>query len=440
MVNLLAEKLQAVIKKMRGYGKLTESNVAEAVRDVRMALLAADVNYQIAGEFCTRVKERCLGQEVLASIRPGDQFIKIVHDELIARFGEGNRELSSERPLRLLLCGLNGSGKTTTAAKLAAWFRKDRADVALVAGDLARPAAIQQLQVLGKQIQVPVLVFPDEKDPAQVARLARAEAERLHIHALIFDAAGRLDADEELLAELACVAKALEPQETLLVADAATGQSAVKVAKAFQERVSLTGVVLSKFDADTRGGAALSILEATGCPLKFLGTGEKTDALEFFMPERLVGRLLGMGDIIGLVEKAQEEFDVASAARIEERVRKNQLNLQDFVDQMKMLKKLGPMQNIIGMMPGLSHIDTTQFDDKKLRRVEAIILSMTPGERKQPDILNARRRQRIARGSGTSVSEVNDLLRRFEEMKKMFQRFSRGGSPEKLLQRMMRGR
>ncbi len=437
MTNLLAEKLQSVFKTLRGYGKLTESNIADAVREVRLALLAADVNYQVAREICDQVKQKCLGEETLASIRPGDQFIKICHDELIARFSAGSRDLNPDRPLRILLCGLNGSGKTTSAAKLAAWFRKQKDEVLLVAGDLARPAAIKQLQTLGEQIGVPVLTYPGETSVATVAKKAREEAYERRTRILIFDAAGRLDVDDSLLAELEEVAKVLEPQETLLVADAATGQTAVKVAEAFRARVSLTGFVLSKCDADARGGAALSLLHATGCPIKFLGTGEKPDALEVFMPERVVGRLLGMGDVIGLVQKAQEELDFATGARLEEKIRRNQFDLQDFVDQMRFMKKLGPLQNLLGMIPGMSTVDLSSIDEKRTRRVEAIVLSMTSQERRKPDLLNARRRQRIAKGSGTSVTEVNDLVRRFEEMKKMMQKMFRGGNPEKMLQRMM---
>jgi signal recognition particle subunit SRP54 len=436
-LDLLAEKLQGVFKTLRGYGKLSESNVADAVREVRLALLAADVNYQVAKDFCEEVKKKCLGQEVLRSIRPGEQFVKIVHDELLACFGSADQGLTPNRPLRLLLCGLNGAGKTTTAAKLALWFKNRKQHVVLVAGDLARPAAIDQLQVLGKQIGVNVLTFPGEKSPENVARLAREEVARLRTEVAIFDAAGRLDVDEPLLAELEAAARAWEPQETLLVADAATGQTAVKVAQAFQSRVRLTGLVLSKFDADTRGGAALSFQRVTQVPIRFLGTGEGTGALELFQPERLAGRLLGMGDVVGLVEKAQTEFDAASAEKLGEKLAKNSFTLQDFLDQIKMVRKLGPLQNVLGMIPGMPKMPDSVDGEKSLRRVEAMIRSMTPEERSRPGILNARRRQRIARGSGTSVTELNELLHRFEEMKKMMQRLTRGGSPDKMLRQLM---
>jgi signal recognition particle subunit SRP54 len=437
ITNLLTEKLQGVFKTLRGYGKFTESNVADAVREVRLALLAADVHYQVAKSLCDRVKDQCLGQEVLNSVRPGDQFVKIVHDELMRLFSEGDRGIAARRPLRLLLCGLNGAGKTTTAAKLARWFKEQRQHVLLVAGDLARPAAIQQLQTLGSQIGVNVLAWPDEKDPVQAAQRARAEAERLRAEVVIFDSAGRLDVDEVLLEELEAVARVWEPHETLFVADAATGQTAVKVAEAFRARVPLTGLVLSKFDGDARGGAALSLQQVTGCPIKFLGTGETPAGLEVFAPERLVGRLLGMGDIVGLVEKAQAEFEGTSAANWEEKLRKNSFDLQDFVDQMRMLQKMGPLENLLGMIPGMPKLPDSPADRNRMKQAEAMILSMTPLERRRPEVLNARRRQRIARGSGTQVSELNELLRRFEEMKKLMGRMSKSGNPEKQLKQWL---
>jgi signal recognition particle subunit SRP54 len=440
MTSQLTEKLNAIFKKMRGYGKLTESNVADAVREVRLALLAADVNYQVAKDFCEEVKKKCLGKEVIDSIRPGDLFVKIVHEELIARFTSEAGEINPNRPLRLLLCGLNGAGKTTTAAKLALWFKHQHQHVMLVAGDLARPAAIAQLQTLGKQIDVPVLTWPDEKDVRKVAQAARQEAELRRADVVIFDTAGRLDVDDALLTELETVTKAWEPQESLLVADAATGQTAVKVAQAFSARVPLTGLVLSKFDADVRGGAALSLQSVTQCPIKFLGTGEAVNAFEVFAPQRLVSRMLGMGDIIGLVEKAQADFDLESAAKLEEKLKKNSFDFNDFLAQMRQIKKLGPLENLLGMLPGMANVKTLPGDEKSLGRVEAMILSMTLEERKRPEVLNARRRLRIANGSGTSVSELNTLLRRFEEMKKMMQRLARGGNPEKLLKQMLGGR
>jgi len=436
-LDLLKEKLQGVFKTLRGYGKLSESNVADAVREVRLALLAADVNYQVAKDFCDEVKKKAMGAEVLASIRPGEQFVKIVHDELLAIFGSDTSGLTPNRPLRILLCGLNGAGKTTTAGKLAAWFKKQKQHVVLVAGDLARPAAIEQLKILGQQVGVTILTFPGETSPEKVAELAKEEITRLRAEVAIFDAAGRLDVDDSLLAELEAVGKVWQAQETLLVADAATGQTSVKVAQAFHSKVPLTGLVLSKFDADTRGGAALSFQRVTQVPIRFLGTGEGTDALELFQAERLVSRLLGMGDIVGLVEKAQVEFDAASTEKMAAKLAKNSFDLQDFLDQIKMMRKLGPLQNVLGMIPGMPKIPDSVDSEKSLRRVEAMIRSMTPGERSRPAVLNARRRQRIARGSGTSVSELNELLHRFEEMKKMMQRLTRGGSPDKMLRNLM---
>jgi signal recognition particle subunit SRP54 len=436
-LDLLTEKLQSVFKTLRGYGKLSESNVADAVREVRLALLAADVNYQVAKDFCDEVKKKSLGAEVLASIRPGEQFVKIVHDELVACFAS-ETGLTENRPLRILLCGLNGAGKTTTAGKLAGYFKNARKQqVVLVAGDLARPAAIEQLQILGKQMGVTVLTFPGETSPAVVAAKAKEEVARLRAEVAIFDAAGRLDVEESLLDELQAVGQAWEPQETLLVADAATGQTSVKVAQAFKSRVPVSGLVLSKFDADTRGGAALSFQRVTQVPIRFLGTGEGMDAIELFQPERLVGRLLGMGDIVGLVEKAQAEFDAVDAEKMAAKLAKNSFDLQDFLDQIKMIKKLGPLQNLLGMIPGMPKISDSVDGEKSLRRVEAMIRSMTPGERSRPQILNARRRQRIARGSGVSVTELNELMHRFEEMRKMMQRLTRGGRPDQMLRSLM---
>jgi signal recognition particle subunit SRP54 len=437
MLDLLQEKLAGIFKNLRGYGKLSESNVADALKEIRMALLAADVNYQVAKELCEEVRQRAMGQEVLSSIKPGEQFVKVFHDALVALFQEQDPAINPARPLRILLCGLNGAGKTTTAAKLGLWFKRQHQSVALVAGDVTRPAAIQQL---GKSLDIPVLTWPGEQSVERLVELARAEVAQKGIKVLIFDAAGRLDADEELLAELQAVAAKLEPQETLLVADAATGQTAGKVAQAFQARVPLTGIVLSKFDGDARGGAALSMQRMTKCPLKFLGVGEKPDGLEAFMPERLVGRLLGMGDVVGLVERAQEAFDAASMEKMEEKLKKNSFDLQDFVDQMKFIRKLGPLENLLGMVPGFNKLSLSAIDEKKVGRMEAIILSMTPQERKKPDILNARRRQRIAKGSGNTVTDVNELVSRFNEMKKMLGRLTKGGSPEKMMSQLMGGR
>lgn len=436
MLDSLGEKLQQVFKKVRGFGKLSESNIADAMREVRLALLSADVNYQVARSFCERVKEKALGQEVQGSIRPGDLFVKIVHDELVSLFGEGGG-LSTARPLRLMVCGLNGAGKTTTVAKLGVFLRKQKRRVGLVAADLSRPAAVDQLRTLARQVDLPVVVPEAGTTLERHLVAARAQAEREGWDGVLFDMAGRNDVDENLLVELKRAAELIDPQETLLVVDAATGQSAVEVARAFQASAPLTGIVLSKFDGDTRGGAALSLREVTGCPIKFLGTGEGLNGLEVFDARRLVSRLLGMGDIVGLVEVAQEQMDLEDAACLQEKMARGQLNLEDFLHQMRQLKKLGPLQNLLGMIPGMNKLPSSVLNDSALKRAEAIICSMTPGERRRPEILNARRRQRIALGSGTRVADVNDLLRRFQAMKKMMSKLARSGNQERQLKRLL---
>lgn len=437
MISALGEKLQATFKKIRGYGKLTESNIGEALREVRMALLGADVNYQVARQFCERVKEKALGEEVQGSIRPGDLFVKIVHDELISLFSEGHGELSEERPLRLMLCGLNGAGKTTTAGKLALHLKRQKQKVLLVAADLARPAAIQQLQSLGKQIDVEVFAPDPGATLLRHLESAMAHAKEIVANVTIFDTAGRLEVNDELLDELKAAAAAVQPQECLLVADAATGQNAVEVAQAFHGAAPLTGMVLSKFDGDAKGGAALSMQTVTGCPIKFLGTGEQVAALEPFQPDRLVSRMLGMGDIVGLVEKAQEQFDQEDAERLGKKFLENSFDLQDFLDQLNMIKKLGPLQNLLGMIPGMGNVSNSALDERALKHTEAIIHSMTLEERRKPSVLNARRRQRIAMGSGTTVAQVNDLMRRYNAMKKMMAKLTRGGNPEKKLKGLL---
>ena len=426
MLEILQKKLESVFRNLRGYGKLSEANVSDALREIRLALLAADVHYPVAKQLCEEIQEKALGKEALAGIRPGDQFVKIFHEELVRLLGEGDRAIRAARPLRLLLCGLNGSGKTTTAAKLALWFRKQRQRVALVAGDLTRPAAREQLQRLGEQIEVPVYAWPDGTPIEAVVREGRARGERERVDVLIFDAAGRLDVDAELLEGLAGVARLWEPEESLLVVDAATGQVAVKVAEAFAARVPLTGLVLSRTDGDARGGAALSIQQVTGIPIKFLGVGEKPDALQTFDPERFVGRLLGMGDIVALVDRAESEIDAQSMEEMAKRLKSNEFSLQDFLSQLRLMKKLGPLESILAMLPGFPGKETVKVDDRKVKQIEAIILSMTPEERRRPTILNGRRRLRIARGSGTQVTDVNDLLRKFDSMRKMMRKISKG--------------
>jgi signal recognition particle subunit SRP54 len=439
-MSLLGDKLQGVFKTLRGYGKLSESNVSEALREVRLAMLAADVNYKVTKEFCDRVKGQALGEEVQSSIRPGDLFVKIVHDEMIRLLGEGELDLNSKRPLKIALCGLNGAGKTTTAGKLAVYLKGEGEKVLLVAGDLTRPAAIKQLQTLGAQAGVEVLAPESGMNLPEHLGRALTHAAEGKFTVTVYDLAGRTDVNEELLGELKECAALIQPDEALLVADAAMGQAAVEIAEAFKKAMSLTGLVLSKFDGDARGGAAFSLHAVSGAPIKFLGTGERTDQFEPFMPERLVKRLLGMGDLYGLAQKVTEEINLEDAARMEAKLKSNSFDLQDFMDQMKQLKKLGPLQNLLGMIPGASNMQNFSLDEKVLKRTEAIICSMTKQERRKPEVLNAKRRQRIAAGSGTSVTEVNQLLQRFQGMKKMMGKLTRGGNQENKLKKLLGSR
>ena len=420
MFSLLADKLQDIFKDLRGQGKITETNITEALRAVRLALLEADVDFNVAKGFIARVKEKALGEEVLRSVSPGQQIVKIFHDELTALLGGDASELNLEKPARILMVGLNGAGKTTSSGKLASWLKKQGRAPLLVACDLQRPAAIEQLATLGRQIGVPVFIPPaGETDVLKVAKLAIEWARETPGNVQIFDTAGRQEIDEALIEELKKLRDLLQPQEVLLVADAATGQQAVSVATHFHEALNITGLVLTKLDGDARGGAALSMREVTQRPIKFAGVGEKIDQFEPFHPDRLAGRILGMGDIVGLVEKAAAAIDEDDARRMEEKFRTASFDLNDFLAQFKMLKKLGPLENILGMLPGMGNLKDFSVDEKQMKRVEAIVLSMTLDERTHPDILNARRRQRIARGSGVTVTEVNDLLNRFAQMRKM---------------------
>jgi signal recognition particle subunit SRP54 len=420
MFSLLADKLQDVFKDLRGHGKITETNVTDAMRAVRMALLEADVEFGVAKGFIARVKDKALGEEVLRGVHPGQQIVKIFHDELTALLGGDNEPLNLEKPARILMVGLNGAGKTTSSAKLASWLKKQGKAPLLIACDLHRPAAIEQLATLGKQIGVPVFIPPaGEKDVLKVGKLALEWAKEQPGNVQIFDTAGRQEIDETLIAEIKALRELLKPQEVLLVADAATGQQAVSVATHFHEALNITGLVLTKLDGDARGGAALSMREVTQRPIKFAGVGEKIDQFEPFFPDRLAGRILGMGDIVGFVEKAAAAIDEDEARRMEEKMRTASFDLNDFLAQFKMLKKLGPLENLLGMLPGMGNLKDFSVDEKQMKRVEAIVLSMTLAERTKPDILNARRRQRIARGSGVSVTEVNDLLQRFGQMRKM---------------------
>lgn len=437
MFSQLGDKLQDIFKDLRGHGTISESNIDNALRQVRLALLEADVDFQVAKGFVGRVKEKAVGEAVLRSITPGQQIVKIFYDELTGLLGGDSAPLNLDKPGRILIVGLNGSGKTTSSAKLANLLKKQGRSPALIACDLQRPAAIEQLATLGKQIDVPVFSpNPTEKNVQRAVAAALAQ-DRQAGQIDIFDTAGRQEIDEALIQELKTLKDFLQPQETLLVVDAATGQQAVSVATHFNNALQITGIILTKLDGDARGGAALSMREVTQRPIKFAGTGEKLDQFEIFVPERLAGRILGMGDVVGLVEKAAEAVDEEEAARMERKLRSASFDFNDFLAQFKMMRKMGPLENILGMLPGMSNVLSRQggIDEKQLKRTEAIVLSMTNEERTRPDILNARRRQRIARGSGQTVTQVNDLLRRFDQMRKMMKST---GKMKKMMAQMAR--
>ena len=436
MFSQLGDRLQEIFKELRGHGTISESNIDAALREIRLALLEADVDFQVAKKFIARVREKALGEAVLRSITPGQQIVKIFHDELTVLLGGDAAPLNLEKPGRILLVGLNGSGKTTSSAKLALFLKKQGHAPALMACDLQRPAAIEQLATLGKQINVPIYA-PNrgEKDVQRAAAAALEWQDRQEANIDIFDTAGRQEIDEALIQELKELKAFLHPQEILLVVDAATGQQAVSVATHFNDALEITGIILTKLDGDARGGAALSMREVTHRPIKFAGTGEKLDQFELFIPERLAGRILGMGDVVGLVEKAAEALDEEEAARMERKLRTASFDFNDFLAQFKMMRKMGPLENILGMLPGVSNVQGLSVDEKQLKRTEAIVLSMTSEERTRPDILNARRRQRIARGSGNTVTEVNELLRRFGQMRKMMKS---AGKMKKMMAQMAR--
>src|SRR4030088_755038 len=439
MFSQLGDKLQDIFKDLRGHGTISEANINEALRQVRLALLEAEVDFQVAKNFIGRVKEKALGEEVLRSVTPGQQIVKIFHDELTTLLGGDAAPMNLDKPGRILIVGLNGSGKTTSSAKLANLLKKQGRSPSLIACDLQRPAAIEQLATLGKQIDVPVFTpGPNEKNVQRVAAAALAQ-DRQSGSIDIFDTAGRQEIDDALIQELKALKDFLQPQETLLVVDAATGQQAVSVANHFNEALQITGIILTKLDGDARGGAALSMREVTQRPIKFAGTGEKLDQFELFVPERLAGRILGMGDVLGLVEKAAEAVDEEEGARMERKLRSASFDFNDFLAQFKMMRKLGPLENILGMLPGMSNVQSRQggIDEKQLKRTEGIVLSMTNEERTRPGILNARRRQRIARGSGQTVTQVNDLLRRFDQMRKMMKN---AGKMKKMMAQMARTR
>jgi signal recognition particle subunit SRP54 len=422
----LTEKLQGAFRKLTGYGKLSEKNIADAMREVRMALLEADVNFKVVKDFIERVKARAVGQDVLRSITPGQQVIKVVHDELVTLMGGTAEALDlSASPAVIMLVGLQGAGKTTLAGKLGNMLRRKGRHPLLAACDTKRPAAIEQLVVLGRQLDLPVYADTSEPKALAIAAASLERAEREHLDVLILDTAGRLHIDDALMGELEGIKQRLKPSEILLVADAMTGQDAVNIAEQFGRRLGITGAVLTKLDGDTRGGAALSIRAVTGSPIKLVGIGEKPSDIDVFYPDRLASRILGMGDVVTLVEKAQEQFTEDEARKLEEKIRKHSLDLEDYLGQLQQIKKMGSLESVLTMIPGMSQIKGLQVDDKQLGRIEAIIQSMTEQERRHPEVLTGSRRSRIAQGSGTSVVDVNKLLKGFEQAKKMMKNMSK---------------
>jgi signal recognition particle subunit SRP54 len=437
MFDSLTGKLQKVFRDLRGLGKISEDNIAGSLREVRLALLDADVNFKVARDFIESVKQKALGQEVIQSVHPGQQIIKVIHDELVALLGSTNAGLElSGNPACILMVGLHGSGKTTSSGKLARLLRKQGRQPMLVAADVYRPAAMDQLETLGRQLEIPVFLQRGETDVLKIARAALDAAKVQNCNTLVFDTAGRLQIDEPLVQELVRLRDLVKPQEILLVLDAAIGQEAVNVATHFDKALNVTGAILTKLDGDARGGAALSFKSVVGRPIKFVGVGEKLDDFEPFHPERMASRILGMGDVVTLVEKAAEAIDVEDARKLEEKMRKGQFTLEDFLDQLQQMKKLGPLENIMGLLPGGAEMvkgADLEKGQKEFRRMEGIICSMTPKERQHPQILNAKRRIRIAKGSGTSVTEVNNLLNKFTQMQQMMKKM---GKLQKMMARM----
>jgi signal recognition particle subunit SRP54 len=432
MFENLSDKLDAVFRKLKGHGKLTEKNIEEGLKEVRMALLEADVHYRVVKQFVDAVKERTLGQEVMASLTPGQQVIKIVNDELTGLMGSRHEglNLSGSDPASVMLVGLQGSGKTTTAGKLAVYLRNKGKKPFLVPADVYRPAAIDQLKKLGAQLDVPVFESSTEMDPVKICRKAKTTAHLQGCDTLLLDTAGRLHVDEQLMEELRRIKRKVEPSEILLVADAMTGQDAVNIAKSFDEKLDISGVVLTKMDGDARGGAALSIKSITGKPIKFIGVGEKLNELEPFHPDRLASSILGMGDVLTLIEKAQAAVDEKKAAELEKKLKKSQFTLEDFRDQMVQIRKMGSLGDLMKMIPGmgkLKQLKNLDVDEKEFVRIEAIINSMTPMERRQHTVINGSRRKRIAKGSGTRIQDVNRLLKNYTQMLKMLKKMNKGG-------------
>jgi signal recognition particle subunit SRP54 len=438
MFENLSERLERSFKVLKGQGRITEINVAETLKEVRKALLDADVNFKIAKQFTDNVKQKALGQQVLTAVNPSQMMIKIVHDELVGLMGEDKSDINIKiNPSVILIAGLQGSGKTTFSGKLANWVKtKKGKNPLLVAGDVYRPAAIEQLKVLGKQVEVEVYTEDGNKNPVAIARNAIREAKMKGYDVVIIDTAGRLAVDEEMMKEIASVKEAVNPHEILFVVDSMTGQDAVNTAKEFNDRLDFDGVVLTKLDGDTRGGAALSIKSVVNKPIKFVSSGEKLDAIDIFYPQRMADRILGMGDIVSLVEKAQEQYDVEEARKLQKKIAKDQFDFNDFISQIQQIKKMGNVKDLMSMIPGVGKaIKDLDIDDNAFKGIEAIIRSMTPAERSNPAVINGSRRKRIAEGSGTSVQEVNRLLKQFDETRRMMKMVTKGGNAAKLMGR-----
>ncbi|MBO7208577.1 MAG: signal recognition particle protein [Clostridia bacterium] len=425
----LSEKLQGVFKKLRGKGKISEADLKEGMREVKLALLEADVNFKVVKEFIASVTERASGAEVMESLTPGQQIVKIVNEELTALMGGENAKISisSKPPTVIMMTGLQGAGKTTTAGKLGGMFKKQGRRPLLVACDVYRPAAIDQLCVVGEKLEIPVFKIPESKNPVDISKQAIEHAKKYGNDIVIIDTAGRLHIDEDLMQELKNIKSSVNINETLLVVDAMTGQDASNVAESFNSQLEIDGVILTKLDGDARGGAALSVRKITGKPIKFIGAGEKLEDFEPFYPDRMASRILGMGDVLSLIEKAEQAFDEKKALELEEKLRKQQFDLDDFLDQMEQMKKMGPLENLLGMIPGVDAkaLQGATVDEKKLAHIEAIIKSMTKKERSNPSIINSSRKRRIAAGSGTNVQQVNALLKQFEQMQKMVKQFGK---------------
>lgn len=438
MFDSLSLKLDKAFQTLKGQGRITEINVAGTIKEIRKALIDADVNYKVAKEVTDDIKTKAMGQNVLTAISPGQLLVKITNDELTELMGGESVDINiSGNPAIILLSGLQGSGKTTFSGKLANYLKKQGRQVMLAACDIYRPAAIQQLQVLGEQIGVPVFAEPENKDAVKIAKAAIEHSKKINANIVIVDTAGRLAVDEEMMNEIARLKEALKPSETLFVVDSMTGQDAVNTAKAFNDRLNFDGVVLTKLDGDTRGGAALSVRRVVEKPIKFISSGEKMEAIDRFYPDRMASRILGMGDVVTLVEKAQETFNAEEAARLNKKIRKNQFDFNDFLSQLEQIKKMGNMKDLLGMIPGVGKaLKGVDIDDNSFKPVEAIIRSMTFQERENPDLINASRKTRIANGSGTTIQQVNQLLKQFEEMRKMMKTMNKMGGGKRALNQL----